>query len=322
MSARGPPSHSPKEIGRVLRPGQFPFHAAVVDLALSNRLFSGDLQVASLPKNTALEYAKNFGWPVFPCKPWPDKRPHTDHGFHNASTDPTQIIAWWQRWPRALIGVPTGAPIGLSILDIDPKTGGYDTLADDFNLDWPATPTDHTPSGGAHLWFADPDGLIRNTQGSRGRGLGPGIDWRGTGGYVCVYDWDPHLNFDTVAPLPIPAALLPREPKRSVPSKPVESCDGLSPYARAALDNACRKIIAAPKGEQEGTLHAECFSIGTLAGSNAVPHGFAERTLLWAASRIPNYDSHHPWRGRDLEAKVKRSFASGLTHPREVRRHG
>jgi len=55
---------------------------------------------------TALKLAE-VGNPVFfPCKP--DKRPYTANGFKNASTLPDVITNWWQTWPDALIGVPTG----------------------------------------------------------------------------------------------------------------------------------------------------------------------------------------------------------------------
>ena len=265
------------------------------------------------PLATALAYAQERGWPVFPCKPWPDKRPLTAHGFKDASRDPRQITEWWTRSPQALIGVPTGAAIGLSILDIDPRHNGYDTFAVDFGfVAWPETPTDRNPrSGGAHLWFADPEGRIRNTEGKRGRGIGRGLDWRGTGGYVCPYDWDSHLNFDTITPLSIPPALLPRALERQA-HEPVQSVDGLSPYARKALDSACRNIINAPNGEQEATLNSECFAIGTLAGARAIPEGFALKTLLWATSRIPDYDPRRPWRSGELENKVRRAFADGL----------
>jgi hypothetical protein len=37
----------------------------------------------------------------------------------------------------------------------------------------------------------------------------------------------------------------------------------LSPYSEAALDRACRRIIGAPNGDQETTVNAEAFSIGT-----------------------------------------------------------
>src|SRR5262245_46958410 len=116
----------------------------------------------------ALDYAEG-GWPVFPCQ-WQGerrKRPLLPSpGLHLASKDPEQIETWWRRWPQALIGVPTGEVIGLSVLDIDRKddANGYNTFADEFGFAlWPATPTTHSPSGGAHLWFADPEGRIRNT---------------------------------------------------------------------------------------------------------------------------------------------------------------
>jgi Bifunctional DNA primase/polymerase, N-terminal len=270
----------------------------------------------------ALAYAER-GWPTFPCKPWPDKGPFTRHGFKDATCDPAQLRAWWSHWPTALIGVPTGAAIGLSVLDIDIKHNGFATFADDFGFaTWPSTPTTHTPSGGAHLWFADSDCRIGNTTGKRGRGIGVGLDWRGTGGYVCVppaggYVWDPQLNFATVAPLPVPPKLLPRDPAPTVAAvRAVKPATGLSPYAEAALDSACRRILGAPDGEQHDTVRNESIAIGTLAGAGAIPAGFARDALLWAASRMPSYDPRRPWRQRDIERQVNESFDYGLARPR------
>jgi hypothetical protein len=100
----------------------------------------------------------------------------------------------------------------------------------------------------------------------------------------------------------------------------VRPATGLSPYAEAALDGACRRILAAADGEQEQTLNGEAFSIGTLAGAGAIPADFARRVLLWAARQIPDYDHRHPWRAREIKRKVGCAFADGLRHPREARR--
>jgi hypothetical protein len=204
---------------------------------------------------------------------------------------------------------------------------GFDTLdALGFAI-LPETPMAHTASGGLHLYFAPPDAVeIGCTEGERGKGIGSGLDWRGAGGYVIVpapgsgYNWDPHCNFDTVPLAPVPAALLPREPERpAAHARPAKPTTGLSPYSEVALDSACRRIIAAPAGQQEVTLNAECFSIGTLVGAAAVPEVFAQRVLLWAAQQITDYDRHRRWRASDREKKVARAFDAGMRHPREAR---
>jgi hypothetical protein len=57
------------------------------------------------------------GWPVFPCRAG-TKEPATTHGFDDATTDPDQIRAWWDRWPGANLAIATGAP-GPDVLDVD-----------------------------------------------------------------------------------------------------------------------------------------------------------------------------------------------------------
>lgn len=276
----------------------------------------------------ALKCAARIG-PVIPCHPG-DKLPRTKHGFYDASTDPGVIARWWMRWPDSWIGAPTGEALGAVILDIDRKGGvdGFDTLDDlGFGV-LPDTPMVHTASGGLHLYFKIPPGGLRNTNGKRGRGIGPGLDWRGTGGYVILpsvssgYHWDPHQNIDTVPLAEVPAALLPRVPVREAPAKPVRPETGLSPYAAKALDDACRKIAGAPSGEQEATLNGEAFSIGTLAGAGAIPHSFAFQALVWAAGRMPSYDSRRPWIASELNRKVSRAFNDGVNQPRRSAAHG
>jgi hypothetical protein len=272
------------------------------------------------------------GWPVFPCH-WAGerrKRPLIVRGLHAATRDETEISGWWRRWPNALIAVPTGRAGGFVVLDVDVKVAvnGFDALADLGLGILPDAPMAHTAGGGLHVYFQPPERpTIRNTTGGRGRGIGPGLDWRGEGGYVIVpspgsgYCWDPHSNLDTTALACVPAALLPREPERqATTSPPARSTAGLSPYAEAALDSACRRIIAAPDGQQENILNAEAFAIGTLASAGAIPPDFARRALIWAARQIPDYDHRRPWQAAEIERKVNRAFEDGMRHPRQARR--
>jgi hypothetical protein len=284
------------------------------------------------PLDAALDYAELRGWPMFPCH-WADerrKRPLTTHGLHSASHDAEVITAWWRRWPRALVALPTGRAIGAAVLDIDIKddrANGFDSLDALGCTILPETPMAHTASGGLHLYLSLPDGIdLRNTAGGRGAGIGPGLDWRGDGGYVIApspgsgYEWDPHWNLDTVSLAPVPGALLPRQLERSTIVRPVRSTSGLSPYAEVVLDGACRRIITAPNGQQEATLNSESFAIGALAAAGAVPPDFARRVLLWGAVQMPNYDLRRPWPISVIEAKVDRAFGDGLRRARKAYR--
>jgi hypothetical protein len=282
--------------------------------------------------DTALRYAAR-GWMVFPCH-WQGeqrKRPLTEHGLKDATSKIAILTAWWTRWPEALIGVPTGEPIRCVVLDIDRKEGGPDGLVTLRSIGCPIlplTPTVHTASGGIHLYFRRPEGGLRNTSGARGRGIGPGLDWRGDGGYVILpspgsgYHWDRRLHFGNYQPVPVPETLLPKArpaEERPKAERPAATVIGLSRYAEAALDAAARAIINAPAGQQEATLNAESFSIGTLAGAGCVPAEFARKVLVWAARQMRDHDPKRPWRLGEIEFKVARAFADGMRHPRDGR---
>lgn len=141
----------------------------------------------------ALALAKK-GWPVFPCHP-NDKRPLVgesspgadDAGLYRATCDSETITAWWKKWPKAMIGVPTGAPIGVFVIDIDPKDGptAEEVLAAieaAIGEPLPQGPRVQTPRGGLHLYLAMPASA---EIGNRTKVI-PCVDVRGTGGYVIV----------------------------------------------------------------------------------------------------------------------------------------
>ena len=96
------------------------------------------------------------GWFVFPCQPG-RKTPATRHGYLDASTDPDQVIEWFDGHPERNLAVATGAP-GPDVLDIDqrgPAGSGFPALA---RLRTPgllegAAATVRTPGGGLHVYF-------------------------------------------------------------------------------------------------------------------------------------------------------------------------
>src|SRR5262249_7968249 len=116
------------------------------------------------------------------------KRPLCANGFHDATTDETQVRAWWQMWPNAMIGIPTGPRSGLWVLDedIDIKKAvdGRATMArleNEYGA-LPLTLCSITPRDGRHRLFRWTGANIRNSTSK----IGPGIDVRGDGGYFVV----------------------------------------------------------------------------------------------------------------------------------------
>jgi hypothetical protein len=124
------------------------------------------------------------GVPVIPCVAGA-KQPMTTHGFHDATTDPTQIETWWRRSPEANIGLPTGTTTGVVVVDVDvhPSGSGFGAFrrarAEGLLTGWGMVVS--TPSGGLHVYFAAGEADQRSWQAPAQH-----VDFRGDGGYVVV----------------------------------------------------------------------------------------------------------------------------------------
>ncbi|MBI5707591.1 MAG: bifunctional DNA primase/polymerase [Armatimonadetes bacterium] len=152
----------------------------------------------------ALGYARR-GWAVFPCRI--DKKPLTQKGFKDATTDEFTVKAWWTERPDASIGVPTGSKNRIVVLDVDvdkDKDGNVALQALTRGV-VPKTLAATTGRGGTHYFFEHPGIHIGSSAGK----LGEGLDIRGDGGYVIVspsnhpsgrsYEWQNDLP---IAPMP------------------------------------------------------------------------------------------------------------------------
>jgi len=128
----------------------------------------------------ALRYAR-AGCPVLPCIPG-RKIPATDHGFHDATTDPGQIRAWWELNPRFNVAMVTGGP-GRDVLDVDvqPDGNGFAALGRlrRAGLLAGASALVRTRAGGAHLYFA-------GTAQPCARLPRHHLDFKAAGGYVLM----------------------------------------------------------------------------------------------------------------------------------------
>ncbi len=143
-------------------------------------------------------YAARCGYAVFPIRPG-NKEPYsreatatalgidpaTPAGLHHARSDEASIRALWSGdRTNAWIGIAMGN--GRMAIDSDEKNGksGIATLTGN---GWaiPTTAWQRTPSGGVHFIVAVPPGTIAPTDQET---LGSGLDRRGDGGYIVLYD--------------------------------------------------------------------------------------------------------------------------------------
>lgn len=134
---------------------------------------------------------------VFPCRERA-KEPAVRNWQRLATVDAAKVMSWFQQFPNANWGVATGARSNAFVLDVDGEQG-LNTLhqflrehGDEPQPDTLAVKT----ARGWHLYFAWPSaGRVPNSVGR----FGPGLDIRGTGGYVLappsvhpsgyVYQW-------------------------------------------------------------------------------------------------------------------------------------
>jgi hypothetical protein len=127
---------------------------------------------------SALRYARK-GLAVFPCGRMA-KTPACPHGCHDATRDAGQIREWWRVEPNYNIGIATGRPSGIFVVDIDgPDAEITLRKLEQASGALPAS-VEAITGKGRHIYFKMPDADVRNSVGA----IGPGLDIRGSGGFV------------------------------------------------------------------------------------------------------------------------------------------
>lgn len=109
------------------------------------------------------------------------KHPIPRDWVNQATTNPEVIRAWFTVKPDANLSIVTGPESGNFVLDVDPDTGGIDTIKalTAKHGDLPPTPTFFTGGLGYHFAFNHPGWYIPTKS-----SLGPGLDLRGNGGQI------------------------------------------------------------------------------------------------------------------------------------------
>ena len=144
-------------------------------------VFSG---VPSAPALTARRLTE-AGIPVFPCGAGGKRPLPGSSGFHDATTNPSQVADWWGRFPNANVAIPTGKASGVVVVDVDVHgINGFEAFGRARAAGLLPVPLAvvRTPSGGMHLYYPAHDAVEqRSWQAGK-----VGIDCRGDGGYIIV----------------------------------------------------------------------------------------------------------------------------------------
>jgi replicative DNA helicase len=212
-----------------------------------------------------IDYATR-GWQIFPCHSIergrctcklglkcdnPGKHPLTQHGFLDASTNINQINGWIAHWPNANWALRTGPETGFTVIDIDPRHGGYDSFArlQQQRGSMPDTLRSATGGGGRHLLYMHPLGV----QIPSVRGWLPGVDIKSDGGYVILpegrhksgvpYRW---INWEIQPSTPLPPDIA-----NMIMNRPSASSNGLT---GGDLASTADILMGVPEGERDETL--------------------------------------------------------------------
>lgn len=204
------------------------------------------------------------------------KVPLIDDWKNRATSDQEQLAKWTEQFGERIKfwAVPTGRSTGIYALDIDVKSGGFETIKQ-FHL--PETMSQTTLSGGKHFLFKYPeDGKIYgNTV-----GFLPGLDTRGESGYIGWYD---SLEGTTLADPP--AWIFDKiKSKKQIDVTQINTNFKISEsIIKEHLDASMDRIVNAPPGESNNILNAESYLMGQIVKQSNVPEETIKQQLLEAA---------------------------------------
>lgn len=235
-----------------------------------------------------------------------------------ATRDAAEITRLWRRWPEASIGVATGAPSGVVVIDLDGDQGirQWDRLCVKIG-GHPTTIEAVTGGGGRHLYFARPEHHeIRNSV----RRLGPGVDVRSDGGYVLAppsdhksgnrYRWARGRAPGQCAALELPYGLLRLLVSGNVAEEErAEARPGeTTRYGAAALRRICEELSQTAAGGRNNAANLAGFRVARLVAGGQIAEAEGRAALLEACSACGLGQ-------REARLTLRSAWRAGRAHP-------
>jgi hypothetical protein len=277
-------------------------------------------------RGAALAYASR-GIPVLPLHgklPAIPKRAG-GRGVHDATCDPGQILAWWQRWPTANVGLRCG--IGFDVLDPDGQRGRRSLerfLAEHAGGVPIGGPRVRTGSGSWHLYVA-PTGLPDTI------GVLDHVDYRAADHYVVAppsrhpqsgrrYQWVPGRSLDSPlgkVPEALRELLTPAPRAQRIPAPTARPAGAGHPYGQAALWAECAELAATPSGERNRQLWESARNLYNLVAGGVLDEAQVDHAIRHAAQQCGLLEQEP----RQTEATLASAREVGLAHPRGIPDH-
>lgn len=290
------------------------------------------------PLDAALAYAAR-GWLTFPIRPG-QKKPATENGLLDATTDPVVIERWWtarKGFEERNVAIVTARESGIWVLDsdIDKETGeiGEDTIAALIaeHGELPRCPTQRTPGGGLHRFFAWPEDGLDLPRRIRFR---PGLDALGSrredgkeyAGYLVIapsrrpdgeYQWIISPNDCDPPQAPMWLVKIIREGKKERPAGPrmAPVMNGqTTPYGRVTLNVKCEEIASCMSGQDDNLIRC-ATRIGSVQAGGNIDYNEAFNAAVEAGMRMVNTRPSEPWTRKVIEKKVAKAMAYGAKNP-------
>ncbi|TIN83116.1 bifunctional DNA primase/polymerase [Mesorhizobium sp.] len=264
----------------------------------------------------------------------PEKSPYTSNGLKGATRSERIVGIWFnERHPNALIGLPTGEPLGAWVLDLD-RHGDRDGHAWLAKMEakhgpLPETARARTANGGTHVFFKNVDG-IRNRA-----AIAHGVDTRGQDGYIVgpgsvmadgrKYEWIDDKG-NAYEPIGIPDfadtpqwlldLLLPKKEAEQPRRDYTYTQRDLAPYVNTALESEISRLVSATVGSRGSQLNASAYSLGQLVGAGVLSREIAEDELYRGArsNGVLQKDGE-----KQTLARIKRGLDDGIKVPRVIK---
>jgi len=226
-----------------------------------------------------------------------------------------EAAVWWAEGSEYGVGIVTGRPSGLVVIDVDPRNGGDIRAVRERLGDGPLHVV-QSGGGGWHIYCRLPDGLAC----PKGKTDMPGVDRLGDRGIVVAPpsvhpSGDPYYVLEDGPLIVMPpwlfssaASVLSNSPAPGEPSGPSSPPAGSQSETEASSREPwIASVLADPASILPGSQHDTLCRLAWWA-AGSLEEDIGQALVQSVADRLPLSDPSRPWTSRDVEGLVQSAY--------------